>query len=206
MAADGLWNANIHYHSLILEAIPEGAKRVLDVGCGDGILSAQVAAAGVPDVVGLDLDKGVLERAKARHADVNVEWMHGDVFRVPFERGSFDAIVSVAALHHMDAHEALVRFAELVAPQGTVAVVGLAACDWWDWPYEAFGHSVRIALGFARGHWEHSAPMAWPPPVTYGEMKRIASSALPGVCYTRLLLGRYSLIWRRPLIGTHQRI
>ena len=198
VAADGLWNANIHYHPLILEAIPEGAKRVLDVGCGDGILSAQVAQAGIAGVVGLDLDAGVLERARARHFDASVKWIHGDVFSVPFDRGSFDAVVSVATLHHMDARAALTRFAELVAPRGVVAVVGLAACDWWDLPYGAFAQGARRALGFVRGHWKHSAPMAWPPPATYGEMKRISSSILPGVRYRRLLLARYSLIWRKP--------
>ena len=47
------WNANVHYHSLILDAIPKNATRVLDVGCGDGILSAELAESGVPHVIGL---------------------------------------------------------------------------------------------------------------------------------------------------------
>jgi 2-polyprenyl-3-methyl-5-hydroxy-6-metoxy-1,4-benzoquinol methylase len=68
-----LWNANIHYHDLILNAIPPEARRVLDVGCGDGILSAQVARTGVARVIGLDLDAGVLERARARHVGTHVE-------------------------------------------------------------------------------------------------------------------------------------
>ena len=105
MASDQLWNANIQYHSLLVEAIPHGARHVLDVGCGDGILSAQLAQAGVPHVVGLDLDPGVLDRARARHRGVTVEWRQGDVFDVPFEAGSFDAVVSVATLHHMDAEQ-----------------------------------------------------------------------------------------------------
>ena len=198
MSSLRLWNANLHYHPLVLGAIPQGARRVLDVGCGDGILSAQLVDAGVPQVVGLDLDAGVLERAKARHPGVNVEWFQGDVLEAPLEAGSFDAVVSVATLHQMDADKGLVRFAELVRPGGVVAVVGLAASSWSDLPYALVGHGARIALGIVRGHWEHSAPTTWPPPVTFGEMKRLSSRVLPGMRYRRHLLGRYSIVWTKP--------
>ena len=200
MAFDRLWNANVHYHPLLLEAIPHGAQRVLDVGCGDGVLSAQLAQAGVSRVVGLDLDADVLDRARARHLGVTVEWLHGDVFDAPLEASSFDAVVSVAALHHRDAEDGLARFADLVRPGGVVAVIGLAASDWWDWPYALVSQGARTVLGLVHGHWEHSAPMAWPPPATYREVKRISSRVLPGVRYRRHLLGRYSIIWMKPKI------
>jgi SAM-dependent methyltransferase len=196
--APSLWNANIHYHSLLVEAIPRDARLVLDVGCGDGILSAHLIRAGISRVIGLDLDGPVLERAKRRHDGVSIEWQQGDLFDIPFGAGSFDAVVSVATLHHLPAEAALARFAHLVKPGGTVAVVGLAANDWWDVPYAAVGLGARLIIGFARGYWKHSAPMVWPPPATYGEMKRIARRVLPGVRYRRHLLGRYSLIWRKP--------
>ena len=199
MASPKIWNANIHYHSLLIEAIPHGARRVLDVGCGDGILAALLARSGVPHVVGLDLDGAVLDRARARHAGIPVEWRQGDVFDVPFEAGWFDAVVSVATLHHVDPGKGLARFADLVRPGGVVAVLGLAANNWWDLPYALVAHSARLALGFAYGHWEHSAPMVWPPPATYREMKGIGSRALPGVRYRRHLLGRYSLVWTKPV-------
>jgi len=198
MASRQLWNANIHYHSLLIEAIPRGARRVLDVGCGDGMLAARLAQLGVPHVVGLDQDRAVLDRARARHAGITVEWRQGDAFDVPFEAGSFDAVVSVATLHHVDPEKGLARFADLVKPGGVVAVVGLAANDWRDLPYALVAHSARLAMGFARGHWEHSAPMVWPPSATYRDMRSIGSRVLPGVCYRRHLLGRYSLIWTKP--------
>ena len=50
--------------------------------------------------------------------------MQGDVHHIPLAPDSFDAVVSVAALHHMDAGRSLTRFAQLVRPGGTVVVVG----------------------------------------------------------------------------------
>jgi SAM-dependent methyltransferase len=197
MASAKLWNANIHYHALLVEAIPSGARRVLDVGCGDGILAARLAQAGVPHILALDVDAGVLDRARARHPAMAVEWRQGDVFDVPLEMGSFDAVLSVATLHHLNAEAALARFADLVCAGGVVAVVGLAATSWWDRPYAVVGHTALLALGLIRGRWEHSAPQMWPPPLSYREVKRMANRVLPGVRYRRHLLDRYSLVWRK---------
>ena len=54
MTRRGQWNHNTHYHRLILEAIPPGCQRVLDVGCGEGMLARQLAHL-VPHVVGFKL-------------------------------------------------------------------------------------------------------------------------------------------------------
>ena len=199
MARERLWNANIHYHAILLNAIPKAAQRVLDVGCGDGILSAQLLQAGVRLVVALDADAGVLARARARHPGVPIEWRCGDIFDLcPTKDCSFDAVLSVATLHHMDAVAGLTRFAELVRPGGVVGVIGLATNNWWDLPYAMVGQCLRFAVGLTRGCWEHSAPVAWPPPTTYREIKRIARDILPGVRYRRHFYGRNSLVWTRP--------
>jgi SAM-dependent methyltransferase len=192
------WNANTHYHRLVLASIPGNASRVLDVGCGDGILAADLVDAGVPEVVGLDVNQPVLDRARARHEGRRIEWVQGDLLDVPLEPESFDAVVSVAALHHMDAGRALGRFAQLVRPGGTVVVVGLAAYSWFEVPLVAASITSRLVLGLVHGRWSHSAPTCWPPPLTYREMKALSACMLPGVCYRRHLLGRYSLVWHKP--------
>src|SRR5262249_17023706 len=62
------WNHNPHYHGLILEAIPPGCQRVLDVGCGEGMLARQLARL-VPHVVGLDSDAASLGLARRQDPD-----------------------------------------------------------------------------------------------------------------------------------------
>lgn len=51
----GRWNHNIHYHRLILDAVPAGASSALDVGCGNGLLSTELHSR-VSKVAGIDLD------------------------------------------------------------------------------------------------------------------------------------------------------
>ncbi|WP_205347066.1 class I SAM-dependent methyltransferase [Pseudonocardia broussonetiae] len=204
------WNHNTHYHRVVLDAVPHGARTALDVGTGNGLLAADLHRA-VPDVVGIDLDEGVL--ASARGEDAAVRWVLGDVLTRPFAPGSFDVVASVATLHHLpDPAAAFRRFAELTAPGGVVAVVGVARASR---PVDALVHlagAVQHAVLARRyGYWEHSAPTVWPPPHTYAEVRDTARAALPGCRWRRLPLWRYAVVWNRPaprpgrLRSSHQR-
>ncbi|AKU18454.1 class I SAM-dependent methyltransferase [Luteipulveratus mongoliensis] len=192
------WNVNIHYDRRLADLVPAGAQTVLDVGCGDGFLAAAVTER-APHVVGFDRDAGVLGRARARFADAPVSWILGDAADPPFVPGSFDAVLSNAALHHLpDTHAALTNLAALVRPGGVLAVVGFARPGLRGLPWEAFTFVNRGVMIRLRGKWEHTAPIQWPPPHTYHELRQIAREALPGVRFRRLLLGRHLFVWHRP--------
>jgi len=79
----------------LLDAKP--GERVLDLGCGTGHLTRQIADAGV-DVVGLDVSREMIEQARREHPTVRFEIADGHAFELG-ER--FDAVFSNAALHWM---------------------------------------------------------------------------------------------------------
>jgi SAM-dependent methyltransferase len=70
-------------------------EQVLDLGCGTGTLTAEIAAQGA-DVVGLDPDPAMLERARAAHPDVTFRPGDARSFTVD---ARVDAVFSNAALH-----------------------------------------------------------------------------------------------------------
>ncbi|MGE0845103.1 MAG: trans-aconitate 2-methyltransferase [Flavobacteriaceae bacterium] len=74
---------------------PRAGERILDLGCGDGRLTARIAAAGA-DVVGVDTSPELLERARELGLDARL----GDGENLAFDR-EFDAVFSNAALHWM---------------------------------------------------------------------------------------------------------
>ncbi|MEV2275220.1 class I SAM-dependent methyltransferase [Nocardiopsis sp. NPDC049922] len=59
-----------------------GARRVLDVGCGTGVLALLLADRGV-DVVGVDPARASLDVARAKPGAGRVRWIHGDVTALP---------------------------------------------------------------------------------------------------------------------------
>lgn len=196
-AAAARWNHNIHYHRLVLEAVPPGARSALDVGTGNGLLAADLRQR-VPAVTGIDRDEAVLVDARAE--DPSVRWVCGDVLTHPLEPGSFDVVASVATVHHLpDLAQTFRRFAELVAPGGVVVAVGLARPSRpADALFALAGVVQHTVLRRRHGFWEHTAPMVWPPPHTYAQVRRVAREVLPGSRWRRLPMWRYAVVWTRP--------
>lgn len=76
---------------------PRPGELILDVGCGDGALTARILAAGA-SAIGLDSSLEMVEAARARGIDAFV----ADAEAMDLERfGQFDAVFSNAALHWM---------------------------------------------------------------------------------------------------------
>ncbi|MGD6851864.1 MAG: class I SAM-dependent methyltransferase [Candidatus Bathyarchaeia archaeon] len=90
---------------VLLDQIPQGAERVLDLGSGDGRLLSLVMA-GNPSIkegVALDFSDPMITRAKTRFQDdkrVRIV-KHDFSLPLPEELGCFDAVVSSLAIHHL---------------------------------------------------------------------------------------------------------
>ena len=115
------WAYRAPQDEMIAELRARGAKRVLDVGCGTGILADRIERElDGREVYGVDLSEGMLARAKA--LSTKVDWRLSPAEQLPFEDASFDAVITTTAFHFFNQPAALQEFHRVLRPGGFAAV------------------------------------------------------------------------------------
>jgi ubiquinone/menaquinone biosynthesis C-methylase UbiE len=79
--------------------VPEPGSRTLDLGCGEGRLSRDLAVLG-HRMVGLDASTAMVEAASAREPSIPV--CRADAARIPFADGTVDLVIAFMSLQDVD--------------------------------------------------------------------------------------------------------
>ncbi|MBT3942881.1 MAG: methyltransferase domain-containing protein [Chloroflexi bacterium] len=107
---------------------------LLDVGCGPGSITLGLGAVVSPgNAVGVDLEPGMIEQAKAMASEAeinNVEFQVANIYDLPFDDGQFDVVFTSAILEHLaDPVGALRSLKRVLKPGGIAAMI---QTDWGD--------------------------------------------------------------------------
>jgi 2-polyprenyl-3-methyl-5-hydroxy-6-metoxy-1,4-benzoquinol methylase len=192
------------YDACLLSLIPDQAVRVLDIGCGLGRLTWAIAEDN-REVTGIDLSSAMIERARIAGASGRVSFHQGDFLHFDLAPGSFDCIVSAAALHHMPLERALLRMVGLLRPGGRLIIQDMrrdaSILDALR-AYSALIHTSlerfwrtgrplpprRVRQAWAR----HGAKEAY---LSLREAKALADRLLPRATVFNHWLWRFTLVW-----------
>ena len=122
IAADGSPDDLTAAERFLLSQIPPRARRALDVGCGAGALSRELASRGIA-TVGIDASPGMIELARRRAgASPLLDYRIADVLTEPLPESAFDLVVSVSMAHHVPLERLVPRLAAAVAPGGVLLI------------------------------------------------------------------------------------
>ncbi|WP_010586936.1 class I SAM-dependent methyltransferase [Schlesneria paludicola] len=101
---------------------------VLDVACGPGLITCEIAAI-ARRVTGIDLTPAMIEQAEKRQSSkglANMDWRIGDVTVLPFDDASFSSVVTRYSFHHLlDPKAVLAEMVRVCQPGGKVTVVDM---------------------------------------------------------------------------------
>jgi len=110
---------------------------LLDVGCGEGVLTEQWARIVPGRVVGVDLDDPKLQAEWERRSLPNLEFVTGFADRLPYSDGEFDAATAMEVLEHVPDPEAVLTEMSRVASRWMLVSV----------PREPLWRALNLARG-----------------------------------------------------------
>lgn len=110
----------------------DGRGRLLDLGCGTGQITIPLAPH-FEEVVGLDIDKGMLVEGAKRAEGVgvkNIKWVLGQAEDLSSELGIFKLVSFGASFHWMEQGKVLAKIYEILEPNGGLVIVSGSSSIW----------------------------------------------------------------------------
>lgn len=171
----------------LLDAVGASAgTRLLDVATGPGFVAGAAAARGA-SVIGLDFSASMIAEARLRYP--SIDFRDGDAHALPFEPGSFDAVVmNFGLLHLARPGAAMAEACRVLRPGGRYALTVWAA------PEQAMGFGMVL-----RALQEQGNPnLTWPegPPFFRFSAADEFRATLEGAGFSDVVIRTLPLVWK----------
>lgn len=116
----------VSQRDLVLQLLPEACSRILDIGCGPAVMEAELLKRS-KEVWGIDASGQMVQYGKARMnkhpAGERCHLAIGDIERLEFASGSFDAVVSMGVIEYLLTYDRALGEIYRVLHPGGVAVI-----------------------------------------------------------------------------------
>jgi O-antigen biosynthesis protein len=113
-----------HMHRYVVARKLAAGKRVLDIACGEGYGSFELAQT-AGSVIGVDISEEAVEHAKQNYErdGLPLEFKVGSAAQIPLDDASVDLVVSFETIEHHDQHEAMIaEIRRVLSPGGCVII------------------------------------------------------------------------------------
>lgn len=117
------------YHDFFISRVCRGEK-ILDIGCGNGALSYDLAEKAGAKVLGIDINRDNIDQARRRHPHPQIEYRVGDAMNdMPQEH--FDAVILSNILEHLPERvDFLLRVQSVIRPDRFLIRIPMYERDW----------------------------------------------------------------------------
>ncbi|MBZ9795557.1 class I SAM-dependent methyltransferase [Mesorhizobium sp. ES1-4] len=162
-------------------------ERILDVGCGTGSLTFELAkSAELAAIAAVDFSAVFVEAAKRRNTDPRIDIKQADATALPFADDAFDRTLAMLVLHFVpEAGKAVAEMRRVTRPGGVVAAVV------WDHlgGMTAMRMMIDTVAALSEGGRQMRSRYCFQPMTQPGEMKRtFVDQGLADVTETELMI------------------
>ncbi len=161
----------------VARCAPAGGQRILEIGCGTGALVERLAHRGQV-AVGLDLRAEGMTAMRRRTPAL--QFVRGEAERLPFASRTFDGILLLDVLEHVDDGPVLDEVSRVLGPNGWVLITAPAIPWIWSYRDRAAGHLRRYSARSLRRTVEAAS-------LQVEDLRPYQFALLPIVLITRLL-------------------
>lgn len=183
------------HEAWLLRQLPARRERALELGCGAGTMARRMAES-FAHVDAIDFSPAMIAEAN-RRAPSSVHFACADLFDWLHDHpDTYDCIVTISTLHHVDLGAALRAMASSLKAGGRLLALDVMARR------NVVVNAVAFAAGFRptnwklrQAFWRHGRNETY---LTIEEARRVAVEALPGASVRAHLLWRYSIVWDKP--------
>jgi SAM-dependent methyltransferase len=201
------WDHNSHHHRFLLKQLPSYCENVLEIGCGTGAFSRLLAERS-NRVVAIDLSPKMIEVAKQQSEHYsNIDFHTTDIMKWEFPVEQFDAIASIATVHHLPLENLLPSLKVALKSGGKLVMLDLLEHESVEeiliaaisvplsWIFQVLKNRHIKPTPEAVDAWrEHGLTDKY---LTLPQTQQIYTKLLPGATVRRHLFWRYSVVWEK---------
>jgi len=201
------WNHNNYFNSKIINEVPINANHVLEVGCGKGEL-CNLMHHKSKDLTGIDLSNKMIESANTNKSKNNIDFVCGDYLKTDFNSNTFDFIVSVATVHHIDFKNFILKSKKELKPGGKLLIIDLYKTPknkdllnsvislFYHYLFNLIYNKRLFATKLEKQYWrEHSKLDKF---MSFKDINELSKALLKNAIVKKELFWRYSLLWYKP--------
>jgi ubiquinone/menaquinone biosynthesis C-methylase UbiE len=113
------------YRQVVAEIPPTPKQKILDIGCGDGVLPYLIYQKTKSEITGVDTDKESLKAGERKLAEMGakIKLVEGSAYQLPFAKNYFDVVIATEVIEHLQNTEKfLAEMGRVLKPGGKVII------------------------------------------------------------------------------------
>jgi len=116
---------SIRYQQVVNQIPRQKSLKILDIGCGDGVLAYLISQKIRADITGIDIDFSAIKFARQQFKNQNIKarFLKSSAYKLPFKKQFFDVVIATEIIEHLGKPEIMLKeIKRVLKPKGKIII------------------------------------------------------------------------------------